>query len=108
MTQKEIIQIINAGFTPAKFFKRGAWTKIERVMNYLSNVGLIRETPNSEVKYATLSGVALTDDEIQMMADRYIQSPFTEHFLELAKLSSQTGIPMKDGRLLAIFMDHKI
>ena len=108
MTQKEIIQIINAGFTPANFFKRGAWTKIERVMNYLANVGLIIRTPNSEVKFATIDGCSLTEDEINVMANRYMHSPFTEHFNEYAQLSAETGLPMSSGKLLKIFMDHKI
>ena len=108
MTQKEIIQIINAGFTPANFFKRGAWTKIERVMNYLANVGLIVRTPNSEVKFATIDGCSLTEDEINVMANHYMHSPFTEHFNEYAQLSAETGLPMNSGKLLKIFMDHKI
>lgn len=108
MTQKEIIQIINAGFTPANFFKRGAWTKIERVMNYLANVGLIVRTPNSEVKFATINGCSLTEDEINAMANSYMHSPFTEHFNEYAKLSAETGLPMNSGKLLTLFMDHKI
>ena len=108
MTQKEIIQIINAGFTPANFFKRGAWTKIERVMNYLANIGLIVRTPNSEIKFATINGMALTEEEINVMANRYMHSPFTAHFNEYAQLSAETGLPMNSGKLLAIFMDHKI
>lgn len=108
MTQKEIIQIINAGFTPANFFKRGAWTKIERVMNYLANVGLIIRTPNAKVKFATIDGHSLTEDEISEMANHYMNSPLTEHFSEYAKLSAETGLPMNSGKLLNIFMDHKI
>lgn len=108
MTKQEIIQIINAGFTPANFFKRGAWTKIERVMNYLANVGLIIRTPNSEVKFATIDGCSLSEDEINVMANRYMHSPFTEHLNEYAQLSAETGLPMNSGKLLKIFMDHKI
>lgn len=108
MTQKEIVQIINAGFTPASFFKRGAWTKIERVMNYLANVGLIVRTPNSEVKFSTLNGCSLTEDEINVMANRYMHSPFTEHLSEIAQLSAETGLPMNSGKLLKIFMNHEI
>lgn len=108
MTKQEIIQIINAGFTPANFFKRGAWTKIERVMSYLANVGLIVRTPNSEVKFATIDGCSPTEDEINAMANRYMHSPFTEHFNEYTQLSAETGLPMNSGKLLKIFMDHKI
>lgn len=108
MTQKEITQIINAGFTPANFFKRSTWIKIERVMNYLANVGLIVRTPNSEVKFATIDGCPLTENEINAMANRYMHSPFTEHFNEYAQLSAETGLPMNSGKLLKIFMDHKI
>lgn len=107
MTRKEIIQIINAGFIPASFFKRGAWTKIERVMNYLANVGLIVRTPNSEVKFATTDGCPLTEDKINVMANRYMHSPFTEHFNEYAQLSAETGLPMNSGKLLKLFMDNK-
>lgn len=108
MTQKEITQIINAGFTPASYFKRGAWTKIERVMSYLVNIGLIVRTPNSGVKFATIDGHTLTEDEVNAMANQYMHSPFMENFIEYAQLSAETGLPMNSGRLLKIFMNHKI
>lgn len=108
MKQEEVIQIIYAGFTPARFFKRSAWTKIERVMEFLTNKGLIVKTTNSDVKYTTRDGIMPNESAILNMAKAYCKSPLLEHYEAMRRLSAETGLPVNSYQLLAMYNDTKL
>lgn len=105
MNIESIKTLIRLGFEPAHYFKRSAWVKVERVMEFLVNKGEIVKV-NGQVKYATRCGNH-TEEDVVRWAKMFIGSPFIEHIEGMKKLSKELGLPLNSGKLLQAYMDFK-
>lgn len=103
MNKESIKTLIRFGFEPACYFKRSAWVKVERVMEFLVNRGEIKKQ-DGEVKYAAPNGKA-TESDVERWALLFINSPFTEHIESMKRLSKELGLPLNSGKLLEAYMD---
>lgn len=99
MNRKDLITFIRIGFEPSHFFKRSVWTKVERIMEYLVNVGLV-EKQSTPVKYRSTHTV----DEL---ADAYLKSPLSSHLEEMKDLSKKLNLPLCSKELLNNFLNLK-
>lgn len=106
MELQEVKNLIRMGFEDPRFFKRSTWTKIERIMQYLTNKGCIKENVGN-TKFKTLYGGSPLESDVQNWAVMYMRSPFVEHLNELKKISKDLGLPLNDGRVLKEFMNTK-
>ena len=102
MEIENIKTLIRLGFEPSRYFKRSAWVKVERVMEFLVNKGEISKV-NGEVKYVG----ERTEENITRWANMYMQSPFVEHTDEILRMSKELGLPLNSLELLNKFMDLK-
>ena len=99
MERKELQNTVRMGLiVPANYFKRSAWGKIERVMEYLVKQGLIVRK-DGDIKYAKKSH----DISIETLVDAYLSSPFISHIDEMKKLSADLHLPLNSGTLLKAF-----
>ena len=101
MNREDVKTLIRLGFEPARYFKRSAWVKVERVMEFLVNKGEVVKV-NGDAKYAAPNGKA-TEGDIDKWASLYMKSPFSEHFGDMKRLSSETGLPINSKELLNKF-----
>ena len=99
MNRKDLITFIRLGFEPSHFFKRSVWTKVERIMEYLVNAGLV-EKQSAPVKYRSTHTV----DEL---VDAYLKSPFSSHLEEMEALSKELHLPLCSKELLNNFLNLK-
>lgn len=100
MNKENIKTLIRLGFEPARYFKRSAWVKVERVMEFLVNKGEVSKV-NGEVKYAG----DRTEENIERWAGMFLCSPFMEHLEGMKKLSKELGLPLNSGKLLQAYMN---
>ena len=103
MNIESIKTLIRLGFEPAHYFKRSAWVKVERVMEFLVNKGEIVKV-NGQVKYAARGGNHNEEDVVRW-AKMFMQSPFSEHLDGMKKLSKELGLPLNSGKLLQAYMN---
>lgn len=103
MNIENIKTLIRLGFEPARYFKRSAWVKVERVMEFLVNRGEVARL-NGEIKYIPVDKVA-SEEEIERWARMFITSPLGEHIEGMRKLSKELGLPLNSGELLQAYMD---
>ena len=103
MTVTETKNLIRMGFEPSSYFKRGTWTKIERVMEFLRNKGLV-ERLCSDIKYRACEGydTAHVVDEGSRM---YMESPFINHYEDILALAKSMGKPLNSGEVLDAFIN---
>ena len=105
MKRTDIETLVRLGFEPARYFKRSAWTKVELVMEFLANKGLVVKT-EGDVKYGMPHGRRYDDTDLGVLVEAYMKSPFTEHMDELRRLSRDTGLPLKSSELLRTYMNN--
>ena len=99
MKKQELENTIRMGLiVPASYFKRGAWNKIERVMEYLVKQGLVVRK-EGDIKY----GKKYHDIPVTAMAETYLGSPFMEHLDEYKRLGAELHLPLNSGTLLKAF-----
>ena len=102
--EANIEKIIVAGSSiPANFFKRSTWKKIECVMEFLFNEGLVTSTPFHPVKYRLIETVSM-----DRMVTAYMNSPFEKHFEAYKALGESLGLPLNSGELLKAFVELNI
>lgn len=104
--KKQVITLIRLGFEPARYFKRSAWVKVERVMDYLVNVGEIVKL-DGEVKYGTYNREKYSESDLNRWANVYMNSPFSDHIEAMRKLSKELGLPLNSKELLNHYMNLK-
>lgn len=102
--KKQVITLIRLGFEPARYFKRSAWVQVERVMDYLVNVGEIIKT-EGEVKYGTYTREKYSESDLNRWANVYMNSPFIDHIEAMKTLSKESGLPLNSKELLNKFMN---
>lgn len=102
--KKQVITLIRLGFEPARYFKRSAWVKVERVMDYLVNIGEVVKT-EGEVKYGIYHRGVPTESDLNRLADKYMKSPFIDHIEAMKTLSKESGLPLNSKELLNKFMN---
>ena len=103
MKRENIKTLIRLGFEPARYFKRSAWVKVERVMEFLVNKGEVVKV-NGDVKYVPRRG-KYDELDLEVWAKMFMQSPFVEHLEGMKKLSKELGLPLNSGKLLQTYMD---
>lgn len=104
MKRIDIATLIDCGLKPSSMFKRSVWNKVELVMNYLVNTGKL-EKRSGEIKYGSIDGHVILEDEMMSLADFYMRSPFCSHLEELKQLSKELHLPLTSGKLLQIYMN---
>lgn len=102
MNKNEIKTLIRLGFEPARYFKRSAWVKVERVMEFLVKKGVVINN-NGDVKYKATT--ILTEAKIDQWADLFMKSPLQEHLDGMKKLSKEMGLPLNSREVLNKYMD---
>ena len=105
MEKESIKTLIRLGFEPARYFKRSAWVKVERVMEYLANIGEVRRN-YGEVKYATNNG-GYSEDDLNRWSDLFIKSPVAKHIDAMKAMSKELSLPLNSRELLNRYMDLK-
>lgn len=105
MKKEEVITLIRLGFEPARYFKRSAWTKVERVMEFLVNKGFVVKL-HGDVKYGSHNG-GYTENDLNIWAKAFIESPLSEHIGKMKELSKQMGLPLNSKELLNEYMKLK-
>lgn len=103
MNIESIKTLIRLGFEPAHYFKRSAWVKVERVMEFLVNRGEVVKV-NGLVKYAPCKGTH-DEQDIARWAKMFMKSPFTEHIEGMKQLSKELNLPLNSGELLKAYMN---
>ena len=102
MNSKEIERLIRLGLnSPANYFKRSVWVKIERVMEYLVRKGAVCKS-NGSIKYKRVGSLSISE-----LAGIYVNSPFTDHMEELKQLSREKNLPLNSLELLNQFYINK-
>lgn len=103
MKTENITTLIRLGFEPARYFKRSAWVKVERVMEFLANKGEVLKL-NGEVKYGTRNG-GYNEEDLKRWSDMYLHSPLSEHMEEMKALSREMNLPLNSRELLSAFVN---
>lgn len=105
MDIENVKTLIRLGFEPARYFKRSAWVKVERVMEFLVNKGFVIKL-HGQVKYGSHNG-GYTEDDLNLWAKAFMESPLSEHIDAMKELSKQTGLPLNSKELLNEYMKLK-
>lgn len=104
MKREELQNTIRMGLiVPTSYFKRSAWVKVERVMEYLVKKGLVVRR-EGDIRYAKKSH----DISLERLTDAYYESPFIEHMEEIRRMSADLHLPVNSGALLKAFNDITI
>lgn len=104
MKRIDIAMLIACGLRPSSMFKRSVWNKVKLIMDYLVNTGKL-EKRSGEIKYGSIDGHAILEDEMLALADFYMASPFCTHLEELKQLSKKLRLPLTSGELLQAYMN---
>lgn len=103
MNIEDIKTLIRLGFEPAHYFKRSAWVKVERVMEFLVNKGEVTKA-SGQVKYSVQGG-CYNNADVTRWAEMFMKSPLGEHLDGMQRLSRDLGLPLNSGKLLTAYMN---